>query len=179
MHVLLLAELVKKFKFLQNSCMPKRFHETKQQGIYLYCIHTGWARKVPKTCRRNIWMIPNWDEKRDFRNRAISCFRCSATAWTSCRPKARPPLGRLKWKEKKQMRIRLFLSVIITIDRYIQVHTVAQSFCTHYSCFENQGRFVNLKKKLGILLFSISRVQKTRVIVIQKEKRPDYFFFFK
>ena len=70
-------------------------------------------------------MIPNWDEKRDFRNRAISCFRCSATAWTSCRPNARPPLGRLKWKEKKQIKIRLFcVSVITTIDRYIQVHTV-------------------------------------------------------
>ena len=35
-HVLLLAELAQKFKFLQNSCMAKRFHETELRGIYLY-----------------------------------------------------------------------------------------------------------------------------------------------
>ena len=34
-------------------------------------------------------------EKRDSKKRAISCFRCSATAWTSCRPNWRP-LGRLE-----------------------------------------------------------------------------------
>jgi hypothetical protein len=33
---LLLAELVQKFKFLQNSSMAKWFHETELHGIYLY-----------------------------------------------------------------------------------------------------------------------------------------------
>ena len=36
---------------------------------------------------------------------------------------------------------------------------LAQSICTHYS------------KKLGTLLFEKNRVQKTKVVVIQKEKR--------
>ena len=35
-HVLLLAELAQKFKFLQNSCMAKWFHETELQEIYLH-----------------------------------------------------------------------------------------------------------------------------------------------
>jgi hypothetical protein len=28
-----------------------------------------------------------------------------------------------------------------------RMNTLAQSICTHYSCFENMGRFVTLKKK--------------------------------
>ena len=48
----------------------------------------------------------------------------------------------------------------------------------HYSCFENQGRFVTLKKKLGTLLFENSRVQKNKVIIIQKKKRQPGLFFF-
>ena len=32
------------------------------------------------------------------------------------------------------------------IDLKKKDYTVAQSICTHYSCFENQGRFVALKK---------------------------------
>ena len=35
-HVLLLAELAQKFKFLQNSCMANWFYETELRGIYLY-----------------------------------------------------------------------------------------------------------------------------------------------
>ena len=54
----------------------------------------------------------------------------------------------------------------------------AQSTCTHYSCFENQGQFVTLKKKSGTLLFSKSTMQKTRVIVIQKEKRQPGLYSF-
>ena len=34
--------------------------------------------------------------------------------------------------------------------------TLAQSICTHYSCFENMGRFVTLKKKV-----QKNRLQKT------------------
>ena len=69
----------------------------------------------------------------------------------------------------------LLLNLIIS---FMAIFILAQSICTHYSCFENQGRFVTLKKKLGILLFSKSRVQKTRVIVIQKEKRQPGLFSF-
>ena len=64
----------------------------------------------------------------------------------------------------------------VLVQKFIYI--VAQSICTHYSCFENQGRFVTLKKKLGILLFSKSRVQKTRVVVIQKEKKQPGLFSF-
>jgi hypothetical protein len=55
------------------------------------------------------------------------------------------------------------------------VSILAQSICTHYSCFENQGQFV---KKSGNLLFEKNRVQKTKAIVIQKEKtQPGLFSF--
>ena len=59
--------------------------------------------------------------------------------------------------------------------------TDAESICTHYSnlsgrpeIFLGFGTF----KKSGTLLFAKSRVQKNRVIVIQKEKRPGYLFSF-
>ena len=57
----------------------------------------------------------------------------------------------------------------------------AESICTHYSnlsgrpdIFLGSGTF----KKSGTLLFAKSRVQKNRVIVIQKEKRPGCLFSF-
>ena len=43
-HVLLLSELAQKFKFLQNSCTTKLYHETELQGIYLYEIVREIAR---------------------------------------------------------------------------------------------------------------------------------------
>ena len=59
--------------------------------------------------------------------------------------------------------------------------TVSESICTRYSKlsgrpdnFLGSGTF----KKLGTLLFSKSRVQKYRVNVIQKEKRPGCLFSF-
>ena len=52
-------------------------------------------------------------------------------------------------------------------------YVIAQSICTQYSCFENQGRFVTLKKNRAK-----NRVQKTKVIVIQKEKRQPGLFSF-
>ena len=51
------------------------------------------------------------------------------------------------------------------------MNTLAQSICTHYFCFENMGRFVNLKKIRSKIWDAKSRVQKKRVIIIQKEKR--------
>ena len=50
---------------------------------------------------------------------------------------------------------------------------VAQSICTHYSCYENMGRFVTLSK----IWVAKSRVQKNRVIVTQKEKLGDLYIF--
>jgi hypothetical protein len=55
---------------------------------------------------------------------------------------------------------------------------VAQSICTHYSCFENMGRFVTLKKPDPKYGPEKSRVQKNRVVVIQKEKRQPGLFSF-
>ena len=61
------------------------------------------------------------------------------------------------------------------------MYTVAQSIGTHYSSlsgrpdiFLGSGTF----KKSGTLLFEKSRVQKNRVIVILKEKRPGCLFSF-
>jgi hypothetical protein len=65
----------------------------------------------------------------------------------------------------------------------------AQSICTNYSCFENMGWFVPLKKKLGPKYgvqkagckkqgHCYSKREEARVIVIQKEKRPGCFFSF-
>jgi hypothetical protein len=53
-HVLLLAEWAKKFKFLQNSCRPKQFHETELQGIYLYCIHAAIVDRVGQKSSKNM-----------------------------------------------------------------------------------------------------------------------------
>ena len=39
-----------------------------------------------------------------------------------------------------------FISVV-EFQSCIVGNTVIQSICTHYSCFENQGRFVTLKKE--------------------------------
>ena len=54
---------------------------------------------------------------------------------------------------------------------------LTQSICTHYSCFENQGRFVTLKK-IRQPAFWKKQGAKNRVIVIQKEKRPGCLFSF-
>ena len=58
---------------------------------------------------------------------------------------------------------------------------IAESICTQYSnlsgrpdIFLGSGTF----KKLGTLLFAKSRVQKNRVIVIQRENRPGCLFSF-
>ena len=39
-------------------------------------------------------------------------------------------------------------------------NVIAQSICTHYSCFENMDRFVTLKKIKSKICVSKSRVQK-------------------
>ena len=46
------------------------------------------------------------------------------------------------------------------------VHAVAQSICTHYSCFENKGRFATLKKYGP----EKSRVQKTGSLLFKKRR---------
>ena len=35
----------------------------------------------------------------------------------------------------------------------VSIELLAQSFCTHYSCFENLGRFVTLKKNRAPCFF--------------------------
>ena len=57
----------------------------------------------------------------------------------------------------------------------LRLDPVAESICTHYSnlsgrpdIFLGSGNF----KKSGTLLFAKSKVQKNRVTVFQKEKRP-------
>ena len=45
-------------------------------------------------------------------------------------------------------------------------YTVAQSICTHYSCFENMGRIVPLKKIRSKICVAKSRVQKTGSLLL-------------
>ena len=49
--------------------------------------------------------------------------------------------------------------------------SLAQSICTHYSCFENMNRFVTLKKNQVHNMECEKQGAKNRVIVNQKEKR--------
>ena len=60
----------------------------------------------------------------------------------------------------------------------LQCRILAQSICTHYSCFENMGRFVTLKKIKSKIWTWKKQGEKNRVIVIQKEKKAECFFFF-
>ena len=54
-HVLLLAELGQNFKFLQNSCITKWFHETELRGNFIY-------PKLP--CRLSLWIwFSQWHER--------------------------------------------------------------------------------------------------------------------
>ena len=53
-----------------------------------------------------------------------------------------------------------------------------QSICNHYSCFENMGRFLTLKKNWVQNMECKKQGAKNRVIVIQKEKRSGCLFFF-
>ena len=55
----------------------------------------------------------------------------------------------------------------------INIYSVLkQSICTHYSCFENMGRFVTLKKNWVQSMECQKQGAKNMVIVIQKEQRP-------
>jgi hypothetical protein len=58
------------------------------------------------------------------------------------------------------------------------MEAIAQSICTQYSCFENMGWFVTLKKSGPKYGPEKSKVQKNRVIAIQKEKIPGCLFSF-
>ena len=53
---------------------------------------------------------------------------------------------------------------------------LAQSICTHYSCFENTGRFVTLKKNQVKNVGCKKQGAKNRVIIIQEEKRAAPIF---
>ena len=53
----------------------------------------------------------------------------------------------------------------------------AQSICTYNSCFKKTGWFVTLKKRSKIWVAK-SRVQKTRISAIQKEKKQPGLFSF-
>jgi len=60
-------------------------------------------------------------------------------------------------------------------------YSIAESICTHYSNLSGRpdiflGSWTF--KKSGTLLFAKSRVQKNRVVVFQKEKRPVCLFSF-
>ena len=44
------------------------------------------------------------------------------------------------------------------------------SICTHYSCFENMGQFVTLKKIRSKIWVAKSRVQKTGSLLFKKRK---------
>ena len=57
-------------------------------------------------------------------------------------------------------------------------NVLAQSICTHYSCFENMGRFVTLKKIRSKIWTWKKQVAKNKVIVIQKEKKQPGLFSF-
>jgi hypothetical protein len=64
---------------------------------------------------------------------------------------------------------------MISTEMITSLDTIAQSICTHYSCFENMGRFVTLKKNQ---VQKKAGCKKNRVVVIQKEKRQSGFFSF-
>ena len=55
---------------------------------------------------------------------------------------------------------------------------LAQSICTHYSCFEIMGRFATLKKNRVQNMGCKKQGAKNRVIVIQKERRQPGLFSF-
>ena len=54
---------------------------------------------------------------------------------------------------------------------YYKLHSVAQSICTQYSCFENMGRFATLKKNWVQNMRCKRQGTKNRVIVIQKGRK--------
>ena len=48
--------------------------------------------------------------------------------------------------------------------------TVAQSICTHYSCFENRGRFVTLKKNWAPCFLKKAGCKKPRSLLFKKRR---------
>ena len=83
--------------------------------------------------------------------------------------KLRKPASTLIWSKVSPQGYIWFLITVAVLIRYCP-KTFSQSICTHYSCFENMGRFVTLKKRSKIW------VAKIRVIVTQKEKRQPGLF---
>ena len=63
-------------------------------------------------------------------------------------------------------------NILVTWEQF------AQSISTQYSCFENQGWFVTLKKIGHPAFWKKNRVQKTKVIVIPNVKRQPVLFSF-
>ena len=57
------------------------------------------------------------------------------------------------------------------------VFTIAQSICTHYSCFENQGQFVTLKK-IGHPAFLKKQGAKNQGHCYSKRKEAAWSFLF-
>ena len=51
-----------------------------------------------------------------------------------------------------------------------KAHTIPQSICTHYSCFESMGRIVALKKCRSKIWVTKSRVQKTGSFLYKKRR---------
>ena len=81
------------------------------------------------------------------------------------------------------LRYSVYFSINCNFTRYqrgrvVERGTVAHSICTHYSCFENMGWFVTLKKIRSKIWTWKKQVAKNRVIVIQKEKRQPGLFSF-
>ena len=60
----------------------------------------------------------------------------------------------------------------------IYIRTVAQSICTHYSCFENQGRFVTLKKNRAPSFLKKAGCKKLRSLLFKKRKDQAASFLF-
>ena len=58
------------------------------------------------------------------------------------------------------------------------VNTLAQSICTHYSCFENQGRFVTLKKNWAPCFLKKAGCKKPRSLLFKKRRGSLVFSLF-
>ena len=142
------------------------------------CIWNGDQRKTEINNQRSSTMYIQRTSKVSFYHTIVCTYNdttfCTFNQWQHIRAKMHRKKI-LSYNHTTVWRSQKFVNLLLSI------HTIAESICTHYSnlsgrpdIFLGSGTF----KKSGTLLFAKSRVQKNRVIVIQKEKRPGCIFSF-
>ena len=88
------------------------------------------------------------------------------------------PTGFWNLELESNLRISENLWSYALLTNKCMINSLAQSICTHYSCFEKMGRFVTLEKIRSKIWTWKKQVAKNRVIVIQKENRQPGLFSF-